>query len=422
MPKRTPEQHSREIFSNTSTVLVTGFGDTASLDAFGRQRVANPESLFDTSFEYDLMPLLWQMKTTGSGSAAHDSDARMATLSVGGSTGLVKGQTYSYFPYQKGKSQRFLMTFVLGTVAGGIRRRVGYFDDSDGIFLEQTFAGLFLVLRSSTSGAIVDTRIAQSDWNQDPFDGTGSSGITIDVTRRQILDADIEWLGVGRVRFGFNIDGKTVYAHYINNANIGAAAPYMRTGTLPLRYEIENTGAGSAATLSAICSSVFSEGGFEKDRGVPFSASRGDVAASVGARVPVLSIRPKATFNSIENRGQITPLGVNIFTTSQSVFVEIVYNGLLFGTGAFVSVADESVTEYNVAATVISGGYTLQAFYVPVNGSGNNARGDITSPILSRLPLTLDIDGANPIPLSIVCTPLSGTASVLASLNENEVR
>jgi hypothetical protein len=115
------------------------------------------------------------------------------------------------------------------------------------VLLEQTNTGLFLVLRSSTSGGVVNTRIAQADWNQDTLDGNGASKISIDETRRQILDIDIEWLGVGRVRYGFNIDGKTIYAHYVNNANQGAAAPYMRSGTLPIRYEIVNDGTGAAS-------------------------------------------------------------------------------------------------------------------------------------------------------------------------------
>lgn len=422
MPKRTPRQHSREVFTDSDTIIPTTPGDTGAADAFGRQRVAEPETLFDSSYEYGLQPLFWQMKTTGNGSAAHDTDARLAELSVGAGTGTVTAQTYEYFPYQKGKSQRSLVTFVFGARANGITRRAGYFDDSDGVYFEQTNGGLFLVLRSSTSGSVVNTRIAQADWNQDPLDGSGASEITLDETRRQILDVDIEWLGVGRVRYGFNIDGMTYYTHYVNNANAGAAVPYMRTGTLPLRYQIENDGSGGASTLLAICNTVFSEGGFDVGRGIPFSANRGDVGASVAARVPVLSIRPAATFNSIENRVQIRPRDLSVFTVDQIVLVEVVYDGLLFGTGSFVSAAVESATEYNASFTAISGGFTVQSFYVSTAGVGNNARGGESSPILSRLPLTLDIDGANPIPLSIVCTPLTGTATVYVSMNWSEVK
>jgi hypothetical protein len=423
MPQRTPRQHSREIFTD-GTSLEIAQGDTGSVDAFGRQRISDSETLFDSSFEYDLQPLFWGQKMTGGGSVAHEADKKAAILSVSATTtGTSTLQTFAYHPYQKGKSQRIIPTFVLGAPAAGITRRVGYFDDSDGVFFEQDSTGLFLVLRSSTSGAVVNTRFAQADWSQDTLDGDGASEIRLDETKRQILDMDIEWLGVGRIRYGFNIDGATVYAHYINNANAGDPQPYMRSGTLPVRYEIENDGSGEAASLTAICSSVFSEGGFEQGRGIPFSANRGIVVASVGTtRTPVLSIRPKATFKTFANRVQITPQDFGIFTTAQSVLVEVIYNGLLFGTGSFVSADDESAVEYNTSFETISGGFPIQSFYVAVNGAGGNARGDIASPILSRLPLTLDIDGANPIPLTIACTALASTASISAAINWNEVR
>jgi hypothetical protein len=428
MPERAPRQHSREIFADEDTILSTSQGDTGSIDAFGRSRISEPETLFDSSFEYDLQPLFWDTSLSGGADIAHDSDKHAASMTVSGSAaGTAILQSFVYCPYQKGKSQRTIATFVLGARANGITRRVGYFDASDGVFFEQTNDGLFLVLRSSTSGGVVNTRVSQADWSQNSFSGDGdkvgeANPIDLDETRRQILDIDVEWLGVGRVRYGFNIDGKTVYAHYVNNANAGPAAPYMRSGTLPVRYEIVNDGTGAASELIAICAAVFSEGGFEVGRGIPFTANRGDVAASVGSRVPVLSIRPKGTFNSLVNRSQITPLDLSIFTATQSVLVEVVYNGLLFGTGSFVSADDESAVEFNNSFTAISGGFPVQSFYVSTAGTGANARGGGGSPILSKLPLTLDIDGANPIPLSIVCTPLTATAAVHASINWDEVR
>lgn len=442
MPQRTPEQHSKEVFYTTgttvtvdgmvsldnSTVSITGTvtvitsASEGAMDAFGRLRTAEPETLFDNSFEYGLQPLFWDTKMTGGGDIGHDATGRLANLSVSGSAaGLVVLQTFAYHPYQRGKSQRITPTFVFGTIGADIRHRVGYFDDDDGIFFEQTSDGLFLVLRSSTSGIVVDTRIAQADWSEDKLDETGSSGIKLDPTKRQILDMDIEWLGVGRVRYGFNIDGTTYYAHFINNANTGTAVPYMRTGTLPVRYEIENLGTGAASTLKAICASVFSEGGFDQGRGIPFSTNQGITSVAVTTRRPILSIRPKATFNGIVNRGRITPQDITIYTTTNGTLIEVVYGGILFG-GAYVSPSDQSITEYDLSATVISGGYVVNSFTVGTSGTGGNQRGTGRSPILSRLPLTLDIDGNNPIPLSIVVTALAGTANVLPTINWDEVK
>lgn len=428
MPERTPRQHSREVFSAADTIMNTMEGDTSDVDAFGKKRTSDSTTLFDNSFEYDLQPLFWDTSPAGGVDITHNSDKHAVIMTVSGSTaGTAILQSFAYHPYQKGKSQRTVLTFVLGARTNGITRRVGYFDASDGVFFEQTNAGLFFVLRSSTSGAVVNTRVAQTDWSQNSFTGAGDktdqeNKFDVDETRRQILDMDIEWLGVGRVRYGFNMDGRTVYGHYINNANNGIAAPYMRTGTLPVRYEIVNDGTGAASELVAMCSVVFSEGGFEKGRGIPFTANRGVDSASVAARRPVITIRPKATFNSLTNRGEITPIDIEIFTATEAVLVEVVHDGIVFATGGYTNVDPNSITEFDISATVISGGHVVQSFPVSTAGVGANERGGAGSPILSRLPLTLDIDGNNPIPLSIVCTPLSGTASVLPSINWDEVR
>ena len=151
MPEREPRQHSREVFTGDDTVLTTAAGDTGSVDAFGRARISDPETLFDSSFEYDLQPLFWDTSLSGGADIAHDSDKHVASLTVSGSVaGTAILQTFAHHPYQKGKSQRCIPTFVFGARGAGITRRVGYFDASDGVFFEQTNAGLFLVLRSST--------------------------------------------------------------------------------------------------------------------------------------------------------------------------------------------------------------------------------------------------------------------------------
>ena len=68
----------------------------------------------------------------------------------------------------------------------------------------------------------------------------------------------MQWLGVGRVRVGFNINGVIYYAHYFNNAN-NLGSVYMSTPNLPVRYEVSST--GGSVTLDQICCTVQSEGG-----------------------------------------------------------------------------------------------------------------------------------------------------------------
>lgn len=389
--------------------------DGSLLDAFGRQRVSSPTTIFDFQSQYDLGPLLWEDDTAGSGSVAHVPNESAVTLSVTAASGdRVTRQSRQYHRYQPGKSQLILMTFVLGAVQTGTVKRVGYFDDQNGLFLEYDSSGIRFVRRTFTSGAAVDNEVAQASWNQDTFSD-------LDLTKAQILAIDFEWLGVGSVRMGFVVDGAYRYCHQFNNAN-NLDLVYMATGNLPVRYEIENTAASAVDSLDAICASVISEGGFESDRGLPFCASNGVTTIGVTTRRPILSIRPKATFNSIVNRGQIVVGGANAYATTNTAYIEIVYGGALTG-ASFSSVDDDSITEFDVAATAISGGHPINAFYVPASGFGvNQSPGANTLGLLSRLPLVLDKSGANPIPITVVATSFTATSNVSGSLFWQELR
>ena len=83
----------------------------------------------------------------------------------------------------------------------------------------------------------INTRYAQSTWNIDRMDGTGTSLFTLDLTKMQMFYIDYTWYGAGAIRFGFkNNRGEVIYCHRIPNNNVNLEA-YMRSGNLPARYE-----------------------------------------------------------------------------------------------------------------------------------------------------------------------------------------
>ena len=240
-------------------------GGAAGVDAFGRQRVSNPETIFSSKQIFDNQPLYWDdVEESGSGtSSTYSAYTASSVLSVSANTaGKRTRQTKMYFNYQSSKSQLVLITGVIKKSGGGsgITSRIGYFDDDNGLFFENVANTIKVVRRTSVTGSPVDNAITQSNWNLDKMDGSGQSQKNLDFTKTQIFIIDFEWLGVGRVRFGFNVDGVTYYCHEILNAN-NLSTVYMSTPNLPLRYQIINNGSGPASSLECICSSVTSEGG-----------------------------------------------------------------------------------------------------------------------------------------------------------------
>lgn len=280
-----------------------GPSDTALGDAFARMRVSAPFTIFDSKLTLDNSPLFWDDAVLSGAGTSSTYNANQASVTLGVSNltaGRRARQTKRRFNYQPGKSSLIVMTGVLGAVATGISRRVGYFDDSNGIFLSLIGSVLSVNRRSFVTGVVVDESVAQANWNLDKMDGSGFSGVTLDTSKTQIFFVDIEWLGVGRVRCGFYIDGIPIYVHQFTHAN-KIATVYMSTPNLPIRYEISNDGTGPAATLTQICSTVIVEGG-QDDTGVTRAFHMGNqvlTLATAGAIPAVLAIRQKTTHQGV---------------------------------------------------------------------------------------------------------------------------
>lgn len=394
------------------------FSDTRNLDAFDRVRTSSPTTLFDTQFQYGLQPFLWESVLTATGTATHLPNESAVRLRVAASGDKVIRQSHRYFRYQPGKSQAIVLTGLMGAIKADTRQRLGYFDASNGLFFEQNGTALRVVQRSSASGSPVDTAVNQASWNLDKLNGTGPSGLTLDTSKAQIFWIDLQWLGVGRVRMGFVINGVLIYCHQFLNAN-ALATVYMTTANLPVRYELEMTGATTQTDLLQICQSVISEGGFETERGLPFSASNGITSISVTTRRPILTIRPKTTFNSLVNRGLIVPMEAIALVGSGSAYFEIVYNGTLTG-ASFASVDAQSLTEVDVAASAIAGGTVTVSFFV--SGGAIGARSPAGTSLLDKIQaITLNFDGTVPDTLTVVCTSFTGSVTANASFNWKEI-
>jgi hypothetical protein len=331
--------------------LVT-FGG-ANLDAFGRLRVSEPFTLFDSQNRY-AEDDQFSSSTSGTGSsvtfATNESSVNMNVGTVSG--GKTVRQTFRRMPYQPGKSMLILTTFCMNVAKANLRQRIGYFDENNGIYLEKNGTSEpSFVVRTNTSGSPVNTNSAsQSSWNGDKLDGTGPSGYTLNLEVVQIFWSDIEWLGVGNVRCGFVINGQFIICHTFQCANqTGKTKVYMETAILPVRYEIENTDTtASSSTLKQICSTVISEGGYQQTVQDTI-ARRTSVLGTISTTfLPLVSIRLKST-----SAGAVVLLNriIVLPTTNQSYEVCIMKNSTLTG-ASWTSLS--SNVEYDVTATAMT--------------------------------------------------------------------
>ena len=405
----------------TDTPIPVTIGGT-NLDAFGRVRVSNPLTLFDSSHRY-ADNNLWVNQITGTAAATFSATEGLINLTVGtANNDEIVRETIKVFSYQPGKSLLIMSTFVLGDPKANLRQRVGYYGADNGMYFEREGSNLYFVERSIVTGVVTNTRVPQSSWNQDPLDGTGPSGITLDASKAQILYMDVEWLGLGTVRMGFIINGQFVPAHNFNHANL-ITTTYITTASLPLRYEMKNVGAtATASTLKQVCSTVISEGGYEL-RGVQQAVSTPVTSpytlTTAGTFYPVISIRLKTTrLDAIVILTALSLLGI---TNNVNYQWQVVASGTTTG-GAWVSAGANSAVEYNITGTSFAAGtgrILASGFFQGSNQGSNSV--DILKAALFASQLERNPFTATAYELTLICTAGTNTAQVLASLDWEEI-
>jgi hypothetical protein len=355
--------------NNTPTEIT--FAPSTAQDSFGRLRISQPFTLFDSSHRY-ADNNLWSTATATSGTAVFNANQGLVDLNVTAASGSsVIRETTKVFSYQPGKSLLVMNTFVMNAAKAGLTQRIGYYGPSNGFYLEQAGTAISFVKRSVVTGSIVNTPILQADWNGDKLDGTGPSGLTLDLTKAQILWMDLEWLGVGSVRVGFIINGQFIVCHTFNHANI-IASTYITTASLPLRYEIFNTaGTSGASTLKQVCSTVISEGGYElaglqQSAGTLITAPRTFPVA--GTYYPVVSIELKSTrLDAVVIVTAISLLGTG---NGKNYQWRIVASATTTG-GSWIDAGVNSAVQYNLTGTSASGGRILASGFVNSSNQGS---------------------------------------------------
>jgi|688.fasta_scaffold305982_2 hypothetical protein len=414
------------------TNTTTTFQDS-QYDAFARIRMSQPHTLFQVSHNVNVGSSstprndVISQKLTGGGSIEWKPNESAVNMIVSSNGDDVIRQSRTYITYQPGKSLLILCTGVLNANSNisSITSRIGYFDNQNGIFFKCLGnSTLSIVLRSYTSGSVVDSEISQSNWNIDKMNGTGISGITLNVSYAQIFIIDLEWLGVGRVRVGIIVDGKIYYAHQFLNAN-SIGTTYMTRGSLPIRYQISST--SGAGMLKMICATAISEGGFE-NIGNPFSVGLLNEIANItnSNTTPQVVTAIKLRTDSPYNRVVCKLLGAILMSPTNANMAYSIYNYITTpptfgGTPIWNNVnTNYSVMQYLTSisnSTVLTnetdGIKIFSGFF------SNNTDFD-ASTLEKTVEITSNVDGSLSNVIVLTAYSLSGNESIIGSIRWTE--
>ena len=341
---------------------------TEQMDAFGRLRVSNPVTLFDSQNRYKLNEKFFS-NTIGTGTTVNYIQAQSsANLFVTSNVNdFVARESKYVFNYQPGKSLLTMSTFVMNPAKSGLVQRVGYFGIENGYYIQlgsntsptTLFSNVYIVERSNAFGTVSETLIAQQNWNGDKLDGTGASGLSLDMTKSQIFFTDLEWLGVGSVRSGVVINGTFINCHTFNHANL-VAYTYITTACLPLRYEITNRAAASGTSnLMQICSTVLSEGGYEPKEQL-FCQVGPTTPTTLGSTTPVPLISLRLAPGRLDAIALIRQINVAVSSNNDLARWSLILNGTLSGGTSWGAHADSTNVQVDTGSTGVSGGRLIE--------------------------------------------------------------
>lgn len=399
-------------------------------DAFGKLRITYPTTLLDNKFPSGAgatgyisnnMMDCYKSIQDGLGTASATFGNSKVILTASGEATQIS-QSRKYCVYQPGKSMLILLSGIItnSSNTAGITTRLGYFDDSNGLFFEYGTT-ISVGLRNNNANTLIE----QSNWNIDKMDGTGMSGITLNFQKSQLFVIDFEWLSVGRIRFGFYIFGRINYCHQITNLN-ELTNPYMLTANLPTRYEISST-TGASGTLTQICATVISEGGYTPiGRSFSVSTPTNPPTPVSTTETAILAITGISTYNH-EN---ILPTSFTIMDTDNN-------NGFLYRlrlylsptgassplNGATLLPADinNSVVRYSYSGLTIPAGSIIvdQGYFYGRGIVSFNSLSDVFTNIIQ---ITSNIDNVcDVLLLTAEKTGGTGSGNVFASMSWQEI-
>ena len=360
LPTVCPNNNAHSIDSTTITVIDSASNSNVNLtnvlqDPFQRLQVVNKTPIFEIKSIFGKSALRDIFTTTGSALITNTigTDAEY-NLSVTDSSDGATLTTAQRGVYLAGSSCEVGFGVRLpASVTGNQVITWGLTDGQDGYYFKLTSAGLSInMLRNS-----VETSIARTNWNIDKFDGTGISGLTLDLTKGNIFRILFTWYGYGIIDFGLvATDSTNTQKVFSLHRMQPQAQTSTRTPNLPIKISISNNGttATSNVYVAGRQYSVFGliSPTFRLNGAYVYNAS-----VANGSFSHALTIRKKSDFLGCA----CLPTGL-IGLCTVDALIEIRTNTTLTG-GTFGNIPDqdanETAVEVNTTASAVSGGIVL---------------------------------------------------------------
>jgi len=330
----------------------------AFVTEFGELSVGMRIDDVSINFHYGVSTKDTRDKSTGTGSVSNvGSDA---SVQCGAGVGIGRLESLDAVRYRAGHESMTMITHDQTELQSGVDVIHGFLNDVDGIAIgsQGVTPGLWFTEDGN------ENFTAQSDWNVDKLDGTGSSKFNLDFTKRNLFAITFGYLSIAPIRFYCHTGAKGwVEFHNIILGNTQAEG-HLKNPTLPVSCVVRrNSGSGDDVQVKSGSWRAGTIGPERQDnaadRWFDFTASRVnlgsiDTVANPNLYHNVFTLKSADIFNGKTNHIRSEVSVVNFVVNANKVveFVGVV-NGTLVGNDAFVDKdVNNSITSSSINGTV----------------------------------------------------------------------
>lgn len=378
-------------------------------DKSGSLHTESIQTQIDLKTTKDKLPLFFDETVNGTATSVFNVADAAVQMDVSANGDYVIRQTKERFNYLTGKTKKIDLTCTNMGVQSGVVKRAGYYNGSETSPYD-TFDGIFLEMNGEThnvcvakSGTVV--RIPRSEWD-DPLDGTGASGQTVDFDRFLIIRIEFLWLGGGPVTFSIETNDNLYQFHTFKHGNL-IQDIYIKSPNQPVRYEIRST--GGTGQFNTICSTVGNYGGDDKlglEEGI--ETFKDVQLTTQGTQYLVYATRLKPTYLDVT----VTVLEFSfLLETNDDFLYRVLFNPTFSATPTFSPLVNSAVEigTGDGSITITDNGHIMRT------GAGNQ-ESVVTATSENVLRLGSNIDGT-PDVIAFTVEPLTNNLRGTATQN-----
>ncbi|WP_082232857.1 hypothetical protein [Halobacillus massiliensis] len=396
-------------------IIISNVGPNVS-SQFNELRNSEKTPIIELTSVYGLSDLRDIVETIGTGSVSNDATEYLVSTAAGSTDAAIlesalRGRYEPGYAGEAGIGAR-----LPDAPTGDQVVRWGMYDSENGAFFGTTSTDIFVAVRRDGTDDIIN----QGSWNVDNLDGTGPSGVTLDLSEGNIYQVLFTWYGYGVIEFRVVLPNPVTLAQEV--ITVHRYTPIGETSfvdpNLPLRAEVDNNGTGSPLTLYIGGRAYGIIGRYDPVFRV--TSERRQLTGVTSTLTPVISFIRKTEFPA--GSGRANSIEVNLEEINLISSLDIAYQVILGGTvnGTYNNYPtattnipnDETGLLVNNNATTITGGEVV--FQGITSGGGGADR-------VTAKALLLDFNLPTDLPITLAVSNLEGgTATVRAVFRVTE--